>query len=100
MLVSSEELDAYSRTVSAVAQLLTPHVASVSLRRGGGSAVVCTDAGHLLTNAHVVGGDKRGTATFSKAAPRGEHAVPEVTAAPFPAEEFPVAPLPLSAEAA
>jgi S1-C subfamily serine protease len=61
----SEELDAYSRTVSAVAQMLTPHVASVSLRRGGGSAVVFTDNGHLLTNAHVVGGGKRGTATFS-----------------------------------
>ncbi|MGH3876299.1 MAG: S1C family serine protease [Actinophytocola sp.] len=45
--------------------MLTPHVASVSLRRGSGSAVVFTDAGHLLTNAHVVGGGKRGTATFS-----------------------------------
>jgi S1-C subfamily serine protease len=61
----SDELDAYSRTVSGVAQMLTPHVASVTLRRGGGSAVVCTDNGHLLTNAHVVGGGKRGTATFS-----------------------------------
>ncbi|HEV7652093.1 MAG TPA: trypsin-like peptidase domain-containing protein [Actinophytocola sp.] len=61
----SDELDAYSRTVSAVAQMLTPHVASVSLRRGGGSAVVFTEDGHLLTNAHVVGGGKRGTATFS-----------------------------------
>jgi S1-C subfamily serine protease len=61
----SDELDAYSRTVSAVAQMLTPHVASVTLRRGGGSAVVYTDNGHLLTNAHVVGGGKRGTATFS-----------------------------------
>jgi S1-C subfamily serine protease len=65
MAVSSEELDAYSRTVSAVAQMLTPHVASVSLRRGSGSAVVCTDNGHLLTNAHVIGSGKRGTATFS-----------------------------------
>jgi S1-C subfamily serine protease len=65
MAVSSEELDAYSRTVSAVAQMLTPHVASVSLRRGGGSAVVFTDTGHLLTNAHVIGSGKRGTTTFS-----------------------------------
>ncbi len=63
--MSEDELDAYSRTVSAVAKMLTPHVASVSLRRGSGSAVVFTDAGHLLTNAHVVGGGKRGTATFS-----------------------------------
>jgi S1-C subfamily serine protease len=65
VIAMSDELDAYSRTVSAVAQMLTPHVASVTLRRGGGSAVVCTDNGHLLTNAHVVGGGKRGTATFS-----------------------------------
>jgi S1-C subfamily serine protease len=63
--VVSEELDAYSRTVSAVARTLTTHVASVSLRRGGGSAVVFTDTGHLLTNAHVIGSGKRGTATFA-----------------------------------
>jgi S1-C subfamily serine protease len=61
----SDALDAYSRIVSAVAETLTPHVASVSLRRGGGSAVVHTAEGHLLTNAHVVGRDRRGTATFS-----------------------------------
>jgi S1-C subfamily serine protease len=65
VIALSDELDAYSRTVSAVAQMLTPHVASVSLRRGGGSAVVFTDNGHLLTNAHVVGSGKRGEATFS-----------------------------------
>ncbi|HWM03841.1 MAG TPA: trypsin-like peptidase domain-containing protein [Actinophytocola sp.] len=61
----SDELDAYSRTVSAVAASLTPHVASVTLRRGGGSAVVFTADGHMLTNAHVVGGGKRGEATFA-----------------------------------
>ncbi|WP_414635519.1 trypsin-like peptidase domain-containing protein, partial [Actinophytocola sp.] len=61
----AELLDAYSRTVSAVAARLTPHVASVSLDRGGGSAVVFDEAGHLLTNAHVVDAGRRGTATFS-----------------------------------
>ncbi len=61
----SDELDAYSRTVSEVARTLTPHVASVTLRRGGGSAVVFTDEGHLLTNAHVVGGSSRGEATYA-----------------------------------
>jgi S1-C subfamily serine protease len=61
----SEALDAYSRTVSAVARMLTPHVASISLRRGSGSAVSFTAEGHLLTNAHVVGSHKHGTATFS-----------------------------------
>jgi S1-C subfamily serine protease len=59
------ELDAYSQTVSAVARTLTPHVASVSMRRGGGSAVVFTNEGHLLTNAHVVGSASRGEATYS-----------------------------------
>lgn len=61
----TEALDAYSRTVSAVARSMTPHVANVRLRRGSGSAVVCSDAGHMLTNAHVVGSSKRGTATFA-----------------------------------
>jgi serine protease Do len=59
------ELDAYSRTVSAVAKTLTPHVASVEMRRGSGSAVLFTDEGHLLTNAHVVGSSAGGTATYS-----------------------------------
>jgi S1-C subfamily serine protease len=61
----SDELDAYSRTVSEVARTLTPHVASVSLRRGGGSAVVFTAEGHLLTNAHVIGGSSSGEATYA-----------------------------------
>jgi serine protease Do len=59
------ELDAYSRTVSAVARTLTPHVASVAMRRGSGSAVVFTNEGHLLTNAHVVGSASHGEATYS-----------------------------------
>jgi S1-C subfamily serine protease len=61
----SELLDSYSRTVSSVARTLTPHVASVELNRGSGSAVVFTDEGYLLTNAHVVGSGRSGTATFS-----------------------------------
>jgi serine protease Do len=61
----TEEMDAYSRTVSAVASALTPHVASVTMRRGSGSAVVFTEQGHLLTNAHVVGSSTHGEATYS-----------------------------------
>jgi serine protease Do len=61
----AEELDAYSRTVSAVARTMTPHVASVTMRRGSGSAVVFTDEGHLLTNAHVVGSANHGEATYA-----------------------------------
>ncbi|RZS41109.1 S1-C subfamily serine protease [Herbihabitans rhizosphaerae] len=63
--VDQAALDAYSRTVSSVAASVTPHVASVNLRRGGGSAVVFTDDGHMLTNAHVVGSSRGGLAVFS-----------------------------------
>lgn len=34
-------------------------------RRGGGSAVVFSESGHLLTNAHVVAGASAGHATFA-----------------------------------
>jgi S1-C subfamily serine protease len=67
----NEALDAYSRTVSAVARTMTPHVASVTMRRGSGSAVTFTEDGHLLTNAHVIGGHKRGTTTFSDGSESG-----------------------------
>jgi S1-C subfamily serine protease len=58
-----EELDAYSRTVSAVAAELTGKVAAVRTGRGSGSAVV-TGEGILVTNAHVVGEARRGRAEF------------------------------------
>ncbi|MDQ7805949.1 trypsin-like peptidase domain-containing protein [Amycolatopsis sp. A133] len=60
-----DAMDAYSRAVSTVARTVTPHVAGVQLARGGGSAVVFADDGHLLTNAHVVAGHRRGAATFA-----------------------------------
>ena len=60
-----EPLDAYSQVVSTVAAAITPHVASVRLSRGSGSAFVFDDARHLLTNAHVVGSARTGTATFA-----------------------------------
>jgi len=72
-LPDDEALDAYSRTVSAVARRLSPSVASLRVRRrsrsgpidGGGSAVVITPDGFLLTSAHVVGRARRGVeATF------------------------------------
>jgi len=62
--LDEQALDAYSRVVTSVAQRLTPQVASVRLPHGGGSAVVF-DPGHLITNAHVVGSSRHGTATFS-----------------------------------
>lgn len=65
MIDDSEALDAYSRVVSTVAASVTPHVASVRLPAGGGSAVVFTAEGNLLTNAHVVGRNRHGVATFA-----------------------------------
>ncbi|MDN5858009.1 MAG: trypsin-like peptidase domain-containing protein [Pseudonocardia sp.] len=56
-----DELDSYSRTVSAVAAEITGKVAAVRIGRGAGSAVVAGE-GVLVTNAHVVGGARTGRA--------------------------------------
>jgi len=64
-------LDAYSAIVTTIADELTPRVAAVTVLdstgrpRGSGSAVVFTDDGFLLTNAHVVGASAGGIAAFS-----------------------------------
>ena len=65
MDVENDALDAYSRVVTSVAAAVTPHVASLRLARGAGSGVVFTDDGVLLTNAHVVGSARTGTAAFA-----------------------------------
>ena len=69
--ISSEEeaLDAYSNAVITVAQRLAPSVANLRVshgrRAGGGSAVVITPDGFMLTSAHVVEGSTRpGRASF------------------------------------
>jgi hypothetical protein len=58
-----EPLDAYSRAVIDVAEKLTPSVANLRVSRrvrggrrldGGGSAVVITPDGFMLTSAHVI----------------------------------------------
>lgn len=66
--VDDAAMDAYSRTVIAVAASVTPHVASVRARRGSGSAVVVSGDGYLLTNAHVVGSSRRGELVFADGA--------------------------------
>jgi S1-C subfamily serine protease len=69
-----EALDAYSRAVSGVAERLAPSVANLRVTRatrrgrvvsGGGSAVVLTADGYMLTSAHVVARrDSGGRASF------------------------------------
>jgi serine protease Do len=59
-----EALDAYSKAVIGVAERLSPSVANIRLRRGGGSAVVITPDGYMLTSAHVVARTRAGRASF------------------------------------
>jgi serine protease Do len=71
----TEALDAYSNAVVAVAERLTPSVASLRVMRrtrggqvpaGAGSAVALTPDGFLLTSAHVVAEPgRRGRASFA-----------------------------------
>ena len=76
-MADQSPLDAYSQVVAGVAAHLTGKVASLRVpqsrsggpgpRRGGeslGSGVVFTSDGFLLTNAHVVGKEQSGTASF------------------------------------
>lgn len=83
---SERALDAYSETVIRVADSVTPHVAAIEmtsarrngrLRVGSGSAVVFTDDGYMLTNAHVVAGIQSGRAVFAN----GKHSDVELVGA-------------------
>jgi S1-C subfamily serine protease len=70
----AEALDAYSRTVSGVAERLAPSVANLRVMRatrrgrmpaGAGSGVVLTPDGFVLTSAHVIAGrGRQGRAAF------------------------------------
>jgi S1-C subfamily serine protease len=60
-----DPLDSYSQTVSSVAAAVIPHVASLRIGPGAGSAVVFAGDGLLLTNAHVIGGAPGGVAAFT-----------------------------------
>src|SRR5579872_6043040 len=63
-----EALDAYSSTVSSVAERVLPSVASLRVGRmgrgGAGSGVVITPDGYLVTSAHVVAQSGSASASF------------------------------------
>ena len=67
-----EALDAYSTTVTSVAERVLPAVASLRVRRGGGrsfeggagSGVVITADGYVVTSAHVIAQAGSATASF------------------------------------
>jgi S1-C subfamily serine protease len=73
-LPDAEAFDAYSRTVSGVAERLGPSVAHLAVRRstgrgrraaGAGSGVAISSDGFMLSAAHVVAGTEgRGTASY------------------------------------
>jgi S1-C subfamily serine protease len=73
-LPDADAFDAYSRTVSGVAERLTPSVAHLAVSRrtrrgrsaeGAGSGVAISSDGYMLTSAHVVAGGRGASATFS-----------------------------------
>ena len=72
-LPDADAFDAYSRTVSGVAERVTPSVAHLAVSRrtrrgraeGAGSGVAISSDGFMLTSAHVVAGGGGLSATFS-----------------------------------
>src|SRR5580704_5053776 len=82
--LATEALDAYSQVVTTLARDLTQSVAAIEVRHrrsngtfagGAGSAVVFTEDGFLLTNAHVVGNAEAARLTFADGSAVSSHVV-------------------------
>jgi S1-C subfamily serine protease len=72
-VAEAEALDAYSQVTTSVAEALIPSVTNLRVSRrgwrgqpaeGGGSGVVITPDGFIVTSAHVLAGTDRGSASF------------------------------------
>jgi serine protease Do len=82
-LPDADAFDAYSRTVSGVAERLGPSVAHLAVshrtrrgrRDGAGSGVAISSDGYMLTSAHVVAGGERLSASFSDGREHGAEVV-------------------------